>query len=734
MPTSRMPPAEVARRSFSTARRGFDPEEVRTFLETVSRELQAAERREQELLRDLADAEERARHPVVDEALLTSALGQRSAAVLRNAHEEAARITQQAEEAAAALLRDAQHQATEMEVRAESSSAERIAEAELACNAVRQQALDEAAAIVETARLEAEAIGERAREHGRAMLDQAQEARRRVLADMAQRRRAITDQIEQFRAARDEIAASVIGVRHSVDRIVDDLRRADDAARSAAAAAAQHGPRSADEQLLVEEAEQAASDIGAPTGADARDAASGFVEPPEPEPGEAAPHLRAEDVAVPVWAGLPGGDRPAAGGVPADAGVVERRTAAVPEADLASSTAPAPAPSPLPEADEGGPGSNVGPQERSTWEDPVEAERPAPAGPSVRILSGRHPTARESVPAEVGEGVDPAGGPGPAPGAPAWTARGAAPKAGARAPGQPAERVVEGGEAAGDVEVLFARLRAVLPDSETPGGAGMEAAAAGRAADPDAPAPAPGDAAGTEEAPGATAAAEVDGREATAEEEALSRRADALGPIVSSLARRLKRALQDDQNRLLDRLRQGTGEWHDELLAGEESQRELYRRAATAGMREAVGAGIAFARSFGPPARGKAPAPDTKTVDRLSEDLAASVVTLLRRRLEGDDVADAGERVGAAYREWRGERIERLAEDRALDAFGVGSLAGAPNGTTLRWVTASDGTGCADCEDNALAGDVYAGDQFPTGHRHPPAHAGCRCLALPTPK
>jgi hypothetical protein len=117
----------------------------------------------------------------------------------------------------------------------------------------------------------------------------------------------------------------------------------------------------------------------------------------------------------------------------------------------------------------------------------------------------------------------------------------------------------------------------------------------------------------------------------------------------------------------------------------------------------------------------------------LSDDLATSVVALLRRRLGGESVADPAERIGAAYREWRGERIEHLAYDRAIAAFGIGVVAGTPKGTTLRWITGDDGPGCADCEDNALAGEVTAGEEFPTGHQHPPAHAGCRCLVLPTP-
>ena len=136
--SSRVTAADVARHSFGTVRRGFDPQEVRAYLEMVARELSAWEQHDEGLRQQLADAEERSQHPVIDESTLTSALGQQSAAVLRNAHDEAARITLQAEEAAATAVREAQQHASEALVRAESAAAERIAEAEIAAAAMHQ--------------------------------------------------------------------------------------------------------------------------------------------------------------------------------------------------------------------------------------------------------------------------------------------------------------------------------------------------------------------------------------------------------------------------------------------------------------------------------------------------------------------------------------------------------------------------------------------------------------------
>ncbi len=77
----------------------------------------------------------------------------------------------------------------------------------------------------------------RAKEEGRALLEQVQEARKRLMTDLAGRRRALSIQIEQLRAARDEMAASIKGTRASVDEILARLDHTDDDARAAALAA-----------------------------------------------------------------------------------------------------------------------------------------------------------------------------------------------------------------------------------------------------------------------------------------------------------------------------------------------------------------------------------------------------------------------------------------------------------------------------------------------------------------
>ncbi len=176
--SARLRPDEVTRRSFTRNRRGFDPAEVVAYLEELSAELRVVGgRARRNCSRELVEAEERAANPEIDDARLTSALGQKSAELLRNAHEEASRLVNAAEETAAAVVRDAQQQATDIQVSAEAAAAERIAQAELSAGAVHEDVQADVAAILERARTDGSSLLDRARERGRLMIEQAQETR-----------------------------------------------------------------------------------------------------------------------------------------------------------------------------------------------------------------------------------------------------------------------------------------------------------------------------------------------------------------------------------------------------------------------------------------------------------------------------------------------------------------------------------------------------------------------------
>ncbi len=573
--SSRIATGDIAHHSFAVVRRGFDSDEVRSYLQSVSRSLEALEAREEELRTALAEAEERAAHPVVDEATLTASLGQHSAQILRHAHEEAARIVAQAQEGAATLLRETQSQVDELQARTEASSAERVVEVELLVANAEQEARVESERIIAEAIAAGEAIITRAKDEGKALLDQVQEARRRVLSDLAARRRGLGIQIEQLRAARDEMAASVHGVRDRVDGILSHLDRTDEEARAAAQGVA--------DQFRLGTAE--------------------------------VPHDQDETGEVP-----PTGPTPIVpGGADADAG---------------------------------------------------EDESGAP-GPSVDELFAR-------IRAGSGEPEEPA--------------------AAADPPTPPT------GEEPRTEEV------ADVPDPAKATAAGSEVDDAGVTGD------AAEDGASAESGPAETEV--VPGPDDTL----IARRDELLTPITARLSRIIKRTLADDQNRLLDELRITPTLGVDELMGSEGEHLAAFAGAARSHLDEAFAAGTIFAGA------GAATIPRGDVVEHSAAGLARAVVTALRRQV-GEGTGDPADRVGAAFREWRGERVERLVGDQATQAFSAGVAAASADGK-VRWVVTTAG-GCSDCEDNALAGAVSGSETFPTGHAHPPAHSGCRCLIAP---
>lgn len=225
-----------------------------------------------------------------------------------------------------------------------------------------------------------------------------------------------------------------------------------------------------------------------------------------------------------------------------------------------------------------------------------------------------------------------------------------------------------------------------------------------------------------------TAVSDEDG----AGDDLLERRNRLTAPVHDRLARKLKRALQDDQNDLLDRARSRTRQADSDTLPGEMEHAARFRLAAAEVLDEAFVAGTEYALAVVP---GAGPAVRPNGSDQAAV-LADELVSELRGRLSralaepGLDEVGTADAVGAVYRSWKGARIETLAMDHVIAGFGRGVLASAPSGARLTWVVDDDGP-CPDCDDNGLAGPTPAGDAFPTGQVHPPAHAGCRCLLAP---
>jgi hypothetical protein len=197
----------------------------------------------------------------------------------------------------------------------------------------------------------------------------------------------------------------------------------------------------------------------------------------------------------------------------------------------------------------------------------------------------------------------------------------------------------------------------------------------------------------------------------------------AVAESVASLTKRVKRALQDDQNAMLERLRSGKA-GVDGIIGAEADERALYVDQTLEVLVSTAKAGAQFTAHPG----STTVSPDPALMQRLAEHMAATIVTLLRRHLAEAGSELTPEALSAAFKEWRGARVDGLVADVALSAFASGQVALTTN--TVRWVVASSGQGCAECVANSAATPRKAGTEFPSGHRHPPVHAGCRCALV----
>jgi len=247
-------PEAVAGKGFTTALRGYQPAEVRQFLNRVAEEMGAAATREAELRRVLHDTQSRAAHPELDEAVLTASLGEHAGRLIASARETAAAITAEAERTAAAILRDAEYRIARMRQEADNLMARRVDEADGVSTSLRQSAEADARGIRDQAQSEAEAVVQAARSHGKEMVAEARAVRERMLGDLARRRRVAEVQLEQLRVARERLVEAYDVVRRTLEEVTAELSAAEPEARSLAEAVGrrmaegdqQPSPRSAD--------------------------------------------------------------------------------------------------------------------------------------------------------------------------------------------------------------------------------------------------------------------------------------------------------------------------------------------------------------------------------------------------------------------------------------------------------------------------------------------------------
>jgi hypothetical protein len=210
--------------------------------------------------------------------------------------------------------------------------------------------------------------------------------------------------------------------------------------------------------------------------------------------------------------------------------------------------------------------------------------------------------------------------------------------------------------------------------------------------------------------------------------ELLARRDELLTPIARELVRQCKRVLQNEQNEILDALRRQRGRLTtDRLLPPLSQQVTAWSEVLSPAIVEAYAAARTAAAPDGEPVNGAPQRMVTGMVEVLVTPLRDRLLAAVDDTLGDDANPDViAHRIGARYREWKGEELESRIRDLLAAVYARGVYDAAPEGARLRWVPAEQGQ-CPDADDNALE-PTRRGERFPTGQQFPPAHPGCQCL------
>jgi DivIVA domain-containing protein len=555
-------------------------------------------------------------------------------------------------------------------LRSAEESAEKVAQrAREEASTVERAAREESARIrtdqLEQANKDSRAIVETARERGREMVAEARALRERVLSDLNRRRDTLRAYIDQLREDRDRFAEAYLVVRDTVADANEKLSRFG-AGRPFPPVTAEAGP-----PITYPPESDAASDHPVPRGSSVPRISASRSPAPEPPPWvqreSSKPEREPPSTQPPVSK-----PRPATG-----IGLGELPGQPEPE--------PPPSPAPLPENE---PEAAPAAESAATEAEPAPEREPEPAPepePEPEPVTVREP--EPASPAASEPEVQPAPEPD------------------------------------SQVDALFERIRGMQGETvEEPridfddAGASVPGGGAGREADA-------ADAAVLVESAPEPRPAATDGDPAL-----LARRDELLTPIAHELVRQCKRVLQNEQNEILDALRRQRGRpTPQKLLPPLSQQVTAWSEVLAPAIVEAYVAARTAAEPAGEPVSDPPQRMVTGMVEVLVTPLRDRLLAAVEETLDDDANPDViAHRIGARYREWKGEELDNRISDLLAAVYARGVYDAAWEGALLRWVPAEQGQ-CPDADDNALE-PTRRGERFPTGQPFPPAHPGCRCL------
>ena len=214
-------------------------------------------------------------------------------------------------------------------------------------------------------------------------------------------------------------------------------------------------------------------------------------------------------------------------------------------------------------------------------------------------------------------------------------------------------------------------------------------------------------------------------------------RDEVLEPIMVLLTRKMKRVLADEENSMLTYLQvKKSVVALEKVLPASDEHLQMYVEALA---EDVISAAMAGAQSLSKSLKADLRKRVTRSavMQVVSRTMDESTIRPLREKIQraveqsNGDKDEMSNLIRSVYREMKMQRVEQQVSDIARMAYSRGAYLVLDQGTQVCWMVDPNGPSCADAEDNSLAGSTDLGSEFPTGHVHPTAHAGCRCLIAP---
>ena len=224
------------------------------------------------------------------------------------------------------------------------------------------------------------------------------------------------------------------------------------------------------------------------------------------------------------------------------------------------------------------------------------------------------------------------------------------------------------------------------------------------------------------------------------DESVFQRRAEVVDPALPGLIRATKRCLADNENAVLTHVSTKRSTLTLAALLATPSELALQYTEAIRELVTSVAVDAARSHSAARRSDMRAVIAQGAVLEKITEMFVADFISPLHERVAATLVTSAGDRdallvaLRALFAEWKSQHLAPVVSDIAYFSYARGLFLGCDTKASVCWAVDPQGPACADAEDNSLATEVRRGDAFPTGHTHPLAHAGCRCLVVPLNK